>query len=378
VSAAVEPFVLHVPESALDDLRRRLAATRWPEAETAEGWTQGVPLDRAKSLVEYWQHQYDWRRCEAMLNGFGQFRTTLDGLGIHFLHVRSKHAGALPLLLTHGWPGSVVEFHKALGPLTDPEAFGGDAVDAFHVVVPSLPGYGFSDKPARSGWNLERIGRAWIELMARLRYDRYVAQGGDWGAAVTTTMARLRPKALAGIHLNMVSVRPQAVSQNPSPEEQDAQAALASYVRTQSGYSSQQATKPQTLGYALADSPAGQAMWIYEKLQSWTECGGDPESILTRDEILDDIMLYWLPNAAASSARLYWESFRGFNQTGVEVPTGISLFPKELFRPPRHWAEAAYTNIVYWNKVERGGHFAAFEQPELFVRELRSCFRQLR
>jgi pimeloyl-ACP methyl ester carboxylesterase len=375
----ITPFTLAIPQPALDDLHTRLTLTRWPDAQTAPGWTQGVPLDRAQSLIAYWRDSYDWRRCESMLNAFGQFKTTIDGLEIHFLHIRSKHPKALPLIITHGWPGSVIEFHKIIGPLTDPVAHGGRAEDAFDVIAPSLPGYGFSGHPTDPGWGIERIATAWAILMSRLGYHYYVAQGGDWGSAVTTTMARQRPPGLAAIHLNMVSVRPKLAGATPTATEQAALDARKHYQQHESSYSAQQTTRPQTLGYGLADSPAGQALWIYEKFQSWTDCHGDPENVLTRDEILDDIMLYWLPNCATSSARLYWESYGNFvNNTPVNLPVGCSLYPKEINRPPRHWAEAIFSNIIHWNELPRGGHFPAFEQPEIFVGELRDCFRRLR
>jgi epoxide hydrolase len=376
---SISPFVLDLPQADLDGLKARLALTRWPDHETSEGWSQGVPLERAKALIDYWQHDYDWRRCEAMLNGFGQYRTSLDGLGIHFLHVRSPHPDALPLLITHGWPGSVIEFHKILRPLSEPEKFGGHADDAFHVVAPSLPGYGFSDKPTVPGWNVPRIAAAWGTLMSRLGYSRYVAQGGDWGAAITTALAVQKPPGLAAVHMNIVSARPKSLDRDQAtPEELRALQAMDRYQRRENGYAIEHATKPQTLGYGLADSPAGQAMWIYEKFQSWTDCNGEPENVLTRDEMLDDIMLYWLTNSAASSARLYWESFFAPGRVQVELPAAFSLFPKEIFLSPRHWAAETFTNIVYWNEVEKGGHFAAFEQPEIFVRELREAFRPLR
>jgi pimeloyl-ACP methyl ester carboxylesterase len=375
----IMPFALDVPQADIDALQARLDQTRWPDPETTEGWIQGVPLERAKALVAYWRHDYDWRRCEAMLNGFGQYRTPIDGLDIHFLHVRSPHRGALPLVITHGWPGSVLEFHKVIGPLTEPERFGGSPDDAFHLVAPSLPGFAFSGKPREPGWSIEHIASAWIRLMERLGYSRYVAQGGDWGAAVTTAMAAARPAALAAVHMNIVAARPKRLpGEEATPEERRALAAMERYQRNESGYSIEQATKPQTLGYGLADSPVGQAMWIYEKFQSWTDCDGDPETILTRDEILDDIMLYWLTNSGASSARLYWESFFKLPSARVEIPTGFTVFPKEIFLAPRHWAEETFTNIVHWNEAERGGHFAALEQPEVLVRELRDCFRRFR
>jgi len=375
----ITPFDLRIPESELANLRAKLDLTRWPDAEYGEAWSQGVPLDRAKALVHYWRREYDWRRCEAMLNRLGQYRTPVEGVGIHFLHVRSPHAGALPLIMTHGWPGSVIEFHKVIGPLTEPEKFGGSAADAFHVVVPSLPGYGFSDKPVAPGWTIGRIASAWSVLMARLGYERYVAQGGDWGAAVTTALAMLRPAGLAGVHMNIVSARPKNLPrEDATPEERRAIAAIERYQRRENGYAMMQATKPQTLGYGLADSPAGQAMWIYEKFQCWTDCDGEPENVLTRDEMLDNITLYWLTNSATSSARLYWESFFQAPPVQTDLPAGFSIFPKELFLSPRHWAARPFTNIVYWNEAELGGHFAALEQPAIFARELRNCFRQFR
>lgn len=374
----IEAFQLAIPDSQLEDLHRRLDATRWPEKEASDDWSQGVPLAEIRALVDYWRTGYDWRRCEAMLNGFGQFCTRIDGLDIHFLHVRSPHANALPMLLTHGWPGSVVEFHKVIGPLTDPVAHGGRAEDAFHLIIPSLPGYGFSGKPSRTGWGVEPIATAWAELMRRLGYARYVAQGGDWGATVTTTLGKMRPEGLVGIHLNMPIVTPDPPYENLSDEEKAALAVSADYWVQEAGYAKQQSTRPQTLGYALSDSPVGQAAWIYEKLRAWSDCDGDPLSIFSRDEILDNIMLYWLPGAAASSARLYWESLDSFRTTRIEIPVGCSNFPKELLRAPRSWADRCYANIIHWNDLDRGGHFAAFEQPVLFVDELRNCFAAIR
>lgn len=378
MSDRIEPFELHVPQPALDDLYARLDRTRWPEPETGEGWSQGVPLERARALVDYWRTAYDWRLCEAKLNRFSQCRTSIDGLDLHFLHLRSRHANALPLLITHGWPGSVLEFHKVLGPLVDPVAHGGRAEDAFHVVAPSLPGYGLSGKPSAPGWTIARIAQAWVTLMARLGYDRYVAQGGDWGAAVTGELARVRPAGLQAVHMNIVAAFPKAFPKDPDEEERRALAAFERYQRLENGYAIEQSTKPQTLGYALADSAVGQAMWIYEKFQSWTDCSGDPENVLTRDEMLDDITLYWLTNSAASSARLYWESFGKLARFQTDLPTGFSRFPGELFLGTRRWAAETFTNITYWNDIERGGHFAALEQPELFVREVRNCFRPFR
>jgi len=373
----IEPFVLHRPEDELADLRRRLDAIRWPERETVDDWSQGVPLERLQELCRYWRDNYDWRRCEAILNGFGQYRTHLDGLQIHFIHVRSPEPGALPLIMTHGWPGSVIEFHKVVGPLTDPAAHGGDPADAFHLVLPSLPGYGFSERPARTGWTVERIARSWLTLMQRLGYDRFVAQGGDWGSAVTTALAHMHPPQLAGIHLNMPIVFPNSSEAEEWTEQEAAVAAdMHRFGEEETGYSTEQRTRPQTLGYGLADSPVGQAAWIYEKYYAWSDCRGNPANVFTFDEMLDNIMLYWLPAAGASSGRLYWESMSSFRGAPTDVPCGCSIFPKEVMRPSRRWAERTYRNIVYWNELDRGGHFAAFEQPQLFVEELRACFRQ--
>jgi len=378
MSDTITPFTLAIPQADLDDLQARLARTRWPERETVDGWQQGVPLTAARALVDHWQHRYDWRRCEATLNAIGQFTTTIDGLNVHFLHRRSPEPNALPIVITHGWPGSVIEFLKVIGPLTDPVAHGGRAEDAFHVVCPSLPGYGFSERPAE-GWPVPRIARAWITLMKRLGYNRFVAQGGDWGSAVTTAIGASGDPAVVGIHLNMVTARPTPEDiANATPEEKASIESLQRYMKDGNGYSQQQASRPQTLGYGLVDSPVGQAMWIYEKFLEWTDCDGEPERALTRDEMLDDIMLYWLTGTGASSARLYWESFGSFGSDKVSVPTGCSIFPKEIFRASRRWAERQYTNIIHWNELEHGGHFAAFEQPELFVEEIRATFRDLR
>ncbi len=375
---AILPFHLAVPQAELDDLRRRLSSTRLPEPATAAGWEQGVPVAKLAALLEYWRTGYDWRRCEATLNRWGQYRTEIDGLAIHFLHIRSPHPDALPLVMTHGWPGSVIEFNKVIGPLVDPTAHGGSADDAFDLVLPSLPGYGFSDKPAAEGWGIERIARAWGELMVRLGYSRYGAQGGDWGAAVTVQMGAQRPQGLIGIHLNMLSLLPGDLSGPMDEEEQAAVASYRYYDRVESAYARQQATRPQTIGYALADSPAGQAAWIYEKLRNWSDCDGDPETVFTRDEILDNIMLYWLPNSGASSARLYRESLAKFVATRVELPVGASLFPREIITAARKWADLVFPDIVHWNRLARGGHFAAFEQPVAFVDELRACFGRMR
>lgn len=376
----IRPFTLAVPQAELDDLDRRLATIRWPERETVDDWSQGVPLAALQDLVAYWRDGYDWRACEARLNAFGQFRTEIDGLDFHFLHVRSPHAEAMPLILTHGWPGSVIEFLGSIGPLTDPVAHGGRAEDAFHVVVPSLPGYGFSAKPTAPGWDVARIGRAWGELMRRLGYERWVAQGGDWGAVVTALMGGQAPQGLAGIHLNMPMARRRREDfVDPDPEEQAAIAAGEHYKAWESGYSGLQSTKPQTIGYSLVDSPVGLAAWIYEKMMGWTDNQGRPEDALSRDTILDNITLYWLAGTGASAARLYWESFGAIGDAPpVLLPAAISTFPKEISKAPRKWAERIFENIVYWRDTERGGHFAAWEQPDLFVSELRSAFALMR
>jgi epoxide hydrolase len=378
---AIGPFSYHAPQGALDDPQQRLARTRWPERETVAGWSQGAPLERLRGLVDYWRTDYDWRRFEARLNGFAQYRTAIDGLDIHFLHVRSPHPDALPIVITHGWPGSIIEFLESIGPLTDPTAHGGQAQDAFHVVAPSLPGFGFSGKPAGPGWNSARIARAWGELMQRLGYERYVAQGGDWGADAATRMAQQQPPGLAAIHLNFPLAIPDPLpTTGLSAEEQRAVAALARFQTDGSGYFLQQSTRPQTIGYALADSPVGQAAWIYEKFHAWTDHDGDPEDALSRDQMLDNITLYWLTGTAASSARIYFENAQvGLNSGTVDhIPVGCSLFPGEIFPTPRSWAEQFYADLFYWNELDRGGHFAAFEQPALFTQELRHCFRALR
>jgi len=379
-AAAITRFKYASPQGALDDLKQRLARTRWPERGTATDWSQGAPLARLRALIGYWRTGYDWRRCETILNGFEQYRTAIEGLNFHFLHVRSRHADALPLVITHGWPGSVMEFFKIIHPLTNPTAHGGQAQDAFHIVAPSLPGFAFSDKPAERGWNADRIARAWSELMRRLGYARYVAQGGDWGAVVTTRLAQQRPPGLAGIHLNMPLVIPDPIpTSGLTPSEQQAVERLKRFQSDGFGYFQLQATRPQTIGYALADSPAGQAAWIYEKFHAWTDNNGDPESALTRDEMLDTITLYWLTNSAASSARMYLENAGTAPNAGVvELRVGCSIFPREIVPAPRRWAERVYPNLIHWNELDRGGHFAAFEQPALFARELRDCFRSLR
>ena len=379
----VTEFRVEIAADAIADLRDRLARTRWAEAETVDDWSQGLPLAYTQELCTHWADGYDFAAAEQRLNAFPQFRTELRGDGddpvaIHFIHARSPHADAFPLVLTHGWPGSVVEFLKVIGPLTDPTAHGGDAADAFHVVCPSLPGYGFSDKPSSRGWNVERIGAAWAELMARLGYERYGAQGGDWGAFVTTSIGDHDPEHVAGIHVNLPILALDASMMTDLTEgEQASLASGAYYARWGSGYSTQQASRPQTLGYGLDDSPAFQCAWVVEKFWDWTDCDGHPENALSRDELLDNVMFYWMPGTGASSARLYWESFHETNTDPVTVPFGCSIFPKEIFRPSRRWVEKRFTDLRYFNELDRGGHFAAFEQPETFVDEVRAFFRLL-
>jgi len=379
MSEAIKPFRIAVGDAVLDDLRSRLRNTRWPEAEVVDDWSQGAPLAWIKEVCRYWAEEYDWRKREALLNRFAQYTTDIDGLAIHFLHVRSPHPEAMPLLITHGWPGSVVEFQKVIAPLTNPTAYGGDAADAFHVVCPSLPGFGFSAKPKTTGWGVERIAAAWAVLMDRLGYQRYGAQGGDWGSAVTASLGAQDPEHCIGIHITLAMGTRPKVDGDPTPEEARALQALKHYRNWDSGYAQEQATRPQTLAYGLTDSPAGQAAWILEKFWAWTDCDGHPENILSRDELLDNVMLYWVSATAASSARLYWESFgRGRTARQVKVPTGVAVFPKEIVPPVRRWMESDFTDIRRWSEMSKGGHFAAFEQPELFVGEVRAYFRTLR
>jgi len=372
----IESFTIAATDEQLADLTQRLQNTRWPEAELVNDWTQGIPLSYVREVCEYWADDYDWRAREALLNRFDHFRADVNGLGIHFIHQRSPHPDARPLLITHGWPGSIVEFHKVIEPLVDPVAHGGDAADAFHVIAPSLPGYGFSDKPTEAGWGVQKIAETWVELMSLLGYEKFLAQGGDWGSAVTGMIAANHADRCAGIHVNMPWVGPDSSTMDDlTDEEKDGLAALKFYQDHDSGYAKQQSTRPQTVGYALLDSPSGQAAWILEKFHAWTDNDGHPEDVLTRDELLDNVMIYWLTETAASSARLYWESM-GKTRTGeVHVPMGGSIFPKEIMRPSRRWAEKRFKNIVYWNRLDKGGHFAAFEQPELYLNEIRTWAR---
>ncbi|HQZ48310.1 MAG TPA: epoxide hydrolase [Microbacteriaceae bacterium] len=376
---AITPYPFAFSDDALADLRARLALTRWPEPATVDGWVQGAPLASVQALVHRWQNGYDWRACETRLNELSPSMTTIDGLDIHFLHVRSPEPDATPLVLTHGWPGSVIEFLKVAEALADPRAHGGDPADAFHVVIPSLPGYGLSGKPSEAGWNTHRIAQAWITLMKRLGYDRFVAQGGDWGSDVTNALGASGDPAVTGIHLNFVIARPDAEDMADLTDvEKAALADMQRYSTEGNAYALEQKTRPQTLGYGLTDSPVGQAAWIYEKFREWSDCDGEPENAFTVDEMLDNITLYWLTGTAASSARLYWESFGAFNADPVSIPVACSIFPREFLRASRRWAQKRYPNIVHWNELEKGGHFAAFEQPELFIGEVRSAFRSLR
>lgn len=374
----IRPYSVSIDDRQLDDLKLRLALTRWPERETPTDWTQGVPLATAKSYADYWQNNYDWRRTEESINTHPNFVTSIDGMDIHFLHAVSPHKTAKPLILSHGWPGSVLEFMKVIQPLTHPEEHGLDVKDAFHVIAPSLPGFGFSGKPAQTGWGVEKIAASFASLMARLGYNRYLAQGGDWGSIITSTLGADDPEHCAGIHLNMPTIDFSSVDKSDlTEEERDGLAALNYYIEWDSGYSKQQSTRPQTIGYGLVDSPVGLMSWILEKFHAWTDCNGELENVLNKDEFLGNVMMYWLNAAGASSARIYWESFDNSRRPVVEVPTAISLFPKEIFRISERWAKQRYKHLVYWNKMDKGGHFAAFEQPALFADELRKAFRKM-
>jgi pimeloyl-ACP methyl ester carboxylesterase len=383
MSATIHPFHLNIPDADLADLRNRLANTRWPDPETVGDTSQGPQLVKLRALATRWQDGYDWRRCEAMLNGFGQYRTEIDGLDIHFLHIRSPEPGARPLLMTHGWPGSVLEFRDVIGPLTDPVAHGGNASDAFHLVIPSLPGFGFSGKPTGTGWNVNRIAYAWIVLMDRLGYTEWAAQGGDWGGAITTTLGYKAPPGLTGIHLNMLMFQPTEQERvEATPHEQKMLDDAQRYDQQYSGYFKVQATRPQSVGFGLADSPIGLAAWIYAMFQDISDSGSNVESVFDPDTIIDNIMLYWLPNTGASSARLYWETMQAMRHGGMPTapmatPAGISMFPGEQLRLSKRWAERRFAHLVHFNELEHGGHFAAMEQPVAFVDELRATFRHI-
>eukprot|EP01037_Dinobryon_pediforme_P000861 gene861-866_t len=391
---AIRPFQVNIAESDLTDLRQRILATRWPEKETVTDRTQGVNLDQIQELVKYWGTDYDWRKAEAKLNALPQFVTNIDGLDIHFIHVRSKNPNALPIIITHGWPGSVFEMLKLAGPLTDPEAYGGKASDAFDVIIPSMPGYGFSEKPKANGWGPDRIARAWDELMKRLGYKHYVAQGGDWGSVVADAMARQKPKGLLGIHVNMPATVPADIAKvlksggaapaTLSVKEKAAFNSLNNLYTKGGGYAGLMVTRPQTLGYSLTDSPVGLASFFLDKFNDWTYSGGDAEKVLSKDEILDDITLYWLTNTAASSARLYWENnTNNFNVVEqktheISIPVAVTIFPGEIYQAPKTWTERAYHHLIYFHEAKNGGHFAQWEQPQLFAEELRAAFKSLR
>jgi pimeloyl-ACP methyl ester carboxylesterase len=375
----VRDFTVDITDAQIKDLRERLTRARLPEAETVDDWSQGIPLAYLRELSDYWARDYDMGRLAGRLNALPQFHATIDELGVHFLHIRSPHRHARPLIMTHGWPGSVLEFLNLVGPLTDPPAHGGAAEDAFHLVIPALPGYGFSDKPSRPGTGTARIATAWHQLMTHLGYPEYYAQGGDIGAAVTATMATQRSEGLLGIHVNLALASLPALQAlgESTPEEQAMLAKVKRYWDHESGYSTQQKTRPQTLGYGLADSPTGQLAWIVEKFQAWTDCDGHPENAISRDEMLDNVTLYWLTNTATSSARLYWESFPNPVTDSVTVPSAYSLFPHELFAVSERWLRTRFTDLRYYHRTERGGHFAALEQPDIFVREVRNGIQAL-
>ena len=392
----IRPFHIDIPDAELVDLRRRLAATRWPDKETVADQSQGAQLAKMQELVRYWGTDYDWRKAEAKLNALPQFVTEIDGVDIHFIHVRSRNEDALPLIVTHGWPGSIIELVKVIEPLTDPTAHGGAAEDAFHLVVPSLPGYGFSARPEATGWGPDRIAGAWDQLMQRLGYDHYVAQGGDWGAVITEAMGRQAPSGLRGIHVNLPAAVPPDVEAalagtGPLPEMSEEERAvfdaLGAYRKSgYAGYFIALTARPQAVGYGLTDSPAGLAAFFlwHPGFAEWS-FGSDPDDAKTKDEVLDDITLYWLTNTATSSGRLYWEnhgasptSAAAWKTAEISVPVGITVFPDDIYRPPRTWAQRAYPNLVYFNEVDRGGHFAAWEQPQLFSEEIRAAFKSLR
>jgi pimeloyl-ACP methyl ester carboxylesterase len=387
--AAIRPFQLHIPDAALADLRKRIAETRWPDKETVADRSQGNQLAKLQEIVQYWGSDYDWRKVETRLNALPMFLTEIDGIDIHFIQVKSRHANALPLIITHGWPGSVIEQLEVIGPLTDPPAHGGQAEDAFDVIIPSMPGYGFSAKPQSTGWDPDRIASAWAELMKRLGYTRYVAQGGDWGSPVSSAMARQAPAGLLGIHINLPAAVPPEIAKalaggaplpaGLSEKERAAFDALDAFLKMTRAYSVMMATRPQMIGYALTDSPAGLAAFMADYNN------GEPERLLTKDQFLDNVTLYWLTTSAASSARLYWENggrslvvAEAQKTAEIALPVAITVFPGEIYRAPETWARRAYPNLIYFREAESGGHFAAWEEPELFAAELRAAFRPLR
>lgn len=391
---SIRPYRIHVDEAQLADLKKRIAATRWPDKETVNDVSQGVQLAQVQALVKYWGSGYDWRKAEAKLNALPEFITTIDGVDIQFIHVRSPNPNAMPLLLTHGWPGSQFEFLKTIGPLTDPVAYGGRVEDSFDVIIPSIPGHGFSGKPTELGWGPDRVAKAWDVLIKRLGYTHYVSQGGDHGSVISDALGRLNPPGLLGIHLNMpATIPPELVkpinSGDPAPDgltepERKAFDSLSTFFGRNAAYGAMMVTRPQTIGYLLADSPTGTAAWMYEKIAAWTDSDGQPERVLTRDEMLDDISLYWLTNAGASSSRFYWEnnnnnfSAAAQHTASIKVPVAITVFPHEIYQAPKSWAQRAYPSLSYYNQVNKGGHFASWEQPQLFSEELREAFRPLR
>lgn len=387
--AAIRPFKVNVPEKEIVALHKRLDAARWPE-ETVSDNSQGVPLETLAPLVKYWRSGYDWRKVERQLNSLPMFMTTIDGLDIHFIHVRSRHADALPMIMTHGWPGSVLEFLKTIDPLVNPEKYGGLAGDAFHVVVPSIPGFGFSGKPVKAGWGSDHIGRAWSVLMTRLGYDKYVSQGGDCGAVISQRMALQKVPGLIGIHINMPATVPSDIADiltagrpapaGLAPDELKAFNQLDAFYKDASAYAAMMVTRPQTVGYSLADSPTGLAAWLYEKIAAWSYGPGHPESVISRDQILDDISLYWFTKTGASAARIYWEDHsNNFNARDIkDMPVAVTVFPGEIYCAPKSWAQRCYHNLIYFNAAANGGHFAAWEQPKIFVDEVRAAFRSLR
>ncbi|ETI63072.1 multidrug MFS transporter [Sphingobium sp. C100] len=389
-STAIRRFKIAIPDADVAAMKRRIVQTRWADVEPVADDSQGVRRQTLEPLMHYWAGDYDWRKVEARLNALPMFMTEIDGLDIHFIHIRSRHENAMPMILTHGWPGSILEFMRVIDPLTNPTAHSGSAEDAFHLVIPSIPGFGFSAKPTVPGWGSDHIGRAWSTLMLRLGYERYVSQGGDCGSVISQRMALQHVSGLIGIHLNMPAVVPVDIAHtlaagDPAPttlttKERAAFGQLQAFYRDNSAYAAMMNSRPQTIGYALVDSPVGMAAWMYEKIAQWVYADGQPERVLGRDAILDDISLYWLTGTGASAARIYWEDHsNNFNARGIiDIPVAISVFPGEIFRAPRSWAERCYTNLFYFNEASDGGHFAAWEQPQLFAAELRSAFRSLR
>ena len=393
-SEAIRPYHISISEKAITELRERVNTTRWPQKETVKDQSQGVKLAQIQGLVKYWGTDYDWHKTEAKLNALPQFITNIDGLDIQFIHVKSKHKNALPIIITHGWPGSFFELLKVIGPLTDPTAYGGKAEDAFDVVIPSMPGYGFSEKPTGTGWGVEKIGSAWDILMKRLGYKHYVSQGGDWGSVIADAMARQAPEGLLGIHVNMPATVPADIAKalqdgDPAPaglsvKEKAAFNSLNKLYTRGGGYAGMMVTRPQTIGYGLTDSPVGLASFLLDKFNDWTYSGGNAEKSLTRDEILDDISLYWFTNTANSSANLYWENNNNnFNvveqkTNEIKIPVAVTVFPGEIYQAPKTWTEKAYKNLIYFNEVNKGGHFASWEEPQLFTEELRAAFKSLR